>query len=540
VRGFFNKIPESLKMALWKGLAIPYNLIEREHADAWLTVGAASHFYQKTIEFNAELKILLGKIDTAVYIETVAQAADDKTTKAQDKIFRFLANNMELFNFFAKQLSKKDTFLYKFLNEYIQFRKGYRNVSTLRSEYDKHHIAKNKRQKLDPYALPPKSTASVSTTSQSTTALVTSGLQKTVSDKDEKIISIDMKAIHGDSKPRNTESEIINVRSVDFDKSLYNSAYYSSYSRNKPNIFLECNKIFIDSVLKDIAEMNYEEVIFMNGSQRQSYPSDEFCCMMKVDAGSDSFVISESCFVSLPKLVNHIGRRSGKDQLCRLDGYMLVDTFAQLKKGSVFSEAMLQDEFHILRSKLMELICVDDKSRLLILYAQMNKMASEHVGKQIYFDFYSADRGQLQVLYEIFMKHVSLKPKNVLLRLLTYDGSSLECSFQVENYFQGLIDHQYDKNVKIILDSSQEKPVPIDPEAKMEIKPGLGSFNTVMPATLTLNAAHTFSMEKFEKKRIFSVTLPVPVMKTIANRSMEITSFGDVSSPTNSPKNSLR
>ena len=87
---------------------------------------------------------------------------------------------------------------------------------------------------------------------------------------------------------------------------------------------------------------------------------------------------------------------------------------------------------------------LEDKSSVIIIYAQMHKAAVEYADMNIAYDFYHGDPSLLQTLYTFFINNKTLIPNNVTLRLHQYGQP--EPLYQMRGI--GYSDREYREAVK--------------------------------------------------------------------------------------------
>lgn len=231
----------------------------------------------------------------------------------------------------------------------------------------------------------------------------------------------------------------INVRSLDFDGCLFNKKYLSmSVSDTR---LVKANQGFLSAIAKSIKSSKFDEVILMVGSNRQSKAIDD----MNLGAWSKGKIIyKESCYPAMAKLLAALQAKVSKIP-CRVDDYLLADTYGDLKPGTNFKNAVAENK----EFKFSE--WVFDESKLSILYAQMHKIASEHPKDHIVFDFYddrAGAHGLLTRLHQFFAEYPETLPKNIILRMHHYDGGKIHNLKHVRG--TGKIDKNYHENVKLM------------------------------------------------------------------------------------------
>lgn len=230
------------------------------------------------------------------------------------------------------------------------------------------------------------------------------------------------------------ESDRELVISIDFDGCIFHLGYIGSAS---PNRLFDTNELFLQHVVDLIKNGLYSHVTFMVGSNRQSKYVDN------MNAGTKG-----SCFPALIKLCKEIQRRT--NVACEVDGYLLADSYGNVKPGENFAWALANKEtqYHHF---------VWDPSKYSIVYAQMHKKASEWRNKKVDYYFYD-DREEdiLSALLDFYNQNKILTPENVCAHFYKYDGKELRpyshrC-LDVKHHYEiqgnGIIDDFYYENIK--------------------------------------------------------------------------------------------
>jgi len=221
----------------------------------------------------------------------------------------------------------------------------------------------------------------------------------------------------------------INVRSIDFDGSQFHPDYIKSKSKNR---LIETNDAFITQLAKEANQYDYDESVFMVGSNRQSKRTDDY-----------NSKDTESCFPALQSLCAETNKRAGNRTQFRVDPYLLADTYGNRPIGENFTNAINNSKDYPFSHWLF------DESKLTILYAQMHKIAAENPNDDITFDFYDdRDFDILMNLYLFFNNNRDLLPGNVKLRLHHYAGKGIRDFKEIKG--EGSIDYHYEENIKLM------------------------------------------------------------------------------------------
>lgn len=225
------------------------------------------------------------------------------------------------------------------------------------------------------------------------------------------------------------------VISVDFDGCIFNSLFANSDS---PNRLIEANESFIEHVLKQIETGEYDEVIFMVGSNRQSKSID--------DTNRRTW---GSCYPAILKLCDEIKRRTKTP--CKVDRFLLSDVYGDRPSGENFTKALNGEKYNYSDF-------VWDEDKYSILYSQAHKVADENAKADINFQFYDDRDGILWGLSSLYHRCPSLLPNNLKLQLFKYNGAELkkhaeqphDIDDKPEVQGRGIIDEFYRENLKLM------------------------------------------------------------------------------------------
>jgi hypothetical protein len=239
----------------------------------------------------------------------------------------------------------------------------------------------------------------------------------------------------------NESKEKINVRSLDFDDCIFNSAYRKSKSKNR---LIETNKSLIEGVSEQIKAENFSKVIIMLGSNRQSFYDD-----WHHEDGEGS------CFPALFELYKAFQNYIDPSKV-ELDPLLLADIYGRKQAGDNFDHAI--QHHNAVRNKQEHepydfSFSFMDSKKLNLLYAQMHKIASQHPDAEIIYDFYDDDAFEentvLHDLKKYFEENPDLIPNNLRLYLHHYAGEEIREVANIKG--TGKIDYNYEYNIKKML-----------------------------------------------------------------------------------------
>ena len=243
----------------------------------------------------------------------------------------------------------------------------------------------------------------------------------------------------------------IHALSFDFDNCIFHSGYVWHWDdSSQENAFqvINKNKPFLDTIKEN--NSSYEENVVFVGSTRQSEYID--------DLNSASLrcprLITESCFSATRKICQYLAPIT-------LDKFLLDDVFCDHPDGATFDNVIAhlnekQSNFlEKIKKKEYNIQLIADKSKLLILYAQMHKTAKANPNKRILFDFYD-DQGTivskqekkllLDDLHAYFSQYPEMIPSNVTLQLNHYKGKDVTPYSLIQG--SGSIDTDYRNTIK--------------------------------------------------------------------------------------------
>ncbi|AHE66983.1 hypothetical protein [Legionella oakridgensis] len=256
----------------------------------------------------------------------------------------------------------------------------------------------------------------------------------------------------------------VRVLSFDFDGCLFNEAYCEAASDDK-NIIAH-NRAFLEKIKAE--NQLFSHVTAFIGSNRQSLEIDEFC----------TTDFKGSCFPEIKHICDYLG--------VDFDPLLLADICGKLPDGMSYARAIDKDYTG------EHSAWVFDASKLIILYAQIHKMANQYSDESIVFDFYD-DKGKgcraegddlLEYLQQFFNTYPELLPANVTLRLNHYAGSDVSPYTPIQG--TGRIDPAYRQTILDMIQISEEEAFRKYPDIDMEDK--ISATDFVTPELLRLKA----------------------------------------------------
>lgn len=235
-------------------------------------------------------------------------------------------------------------------------------------------------------------------------------------------------------KDRETQAEATQllVASFDFDGCIYQRSFLrrinSPYERgekvgaylpphNKDELLIEHNKELLGDIKKLQQTLTAERLITFIGSARQDHDIDS--------TGVEWYGLS--CFKDIDVLTKHLDAEH--------DALLLADIFGNLPLGTSFTRATDSSYAGEHAS------CLDDRSKLSILYAQMHHVATKNPEATITFCFYDDNISILRGLYRFFATNPEAIPSNLTLNLHRYAFGKLTQVEPIEG--TGIIDKDY-------------------------------------------------------------------------------------------------
>lgn len=237
-----------------------------------------------------------------------------------------------------------------------------------------------------------------------------------------------------------TQIKRIKVVSLDFDGCIFHREYISEYMKLRAtpdekiteDPLFYTNKAIFAKIKSDFSENRFDDMILMDGSNRQS---------KRIDEMHSSINETESCFTALMKLETYLQKEITKN--CHVDKFLTSDLCENKLSGENFENRIKNNIGYEFSSYFF------DYSKLIILYAQMHKVASENPNVRIDFDFYDDTTTILSDLKKFFNLNPDLIPHNLQLNLHKYAGRKVESIATIKG--TGEIDNNYRDNIKKML-----------------------------------------------------------------------------------------
>lgn len=205
----------------------------------------------------------------------------------------------------------------------------------------------------------------------------------------------------------------IRVLSFDFDGCLFNKAYIDAHDKD----IIKYNREMLE-LIKASNSLFTKNMIFV-GSNRQSYTIDQY---------NASLSSRGSCYPAIQKLSDFLNEGSAIPTV--LDKFLLADVFGDKIEGEISwkQRRTLADGTSFERATNPHYLgphpeYLNDANKLIIIYAQMHKIASEHPDELIQFDFYDDQENILRALESFFETYTIFIPDGMTLRLHQYDAS---------------------------------------------------------------------------------------------------------------------
>ncbi len=239
-------------------------------------------------------------------------------------------------------------------------------------------------------------------------------------------------------------SYTIRALSFDADNCLFHMGYEPSWDEIRSG---NCQQVLTknQTLLNTLKTQNsnFKETIVLVGSLRQSAHIDR----MNADDGQ-----TELFFLAIQKVANYLE--------ATLDKFLTADIYASVKPGTSFD--------HAINAPLeRQNPCVEDSSKLSLLYAQIHKLANQHPNESILFEFYDdhgcgvwdIEEDVLEKLQAYFTQYPEMLPSNVTLRLNHYEGEAVTPYQDIQG--TGLIDKNYQETTRAIAAPSSRTWLPL-------------------------------------------------------------------------------
>mgnify|MGYP003390439057 CR=1 FL=1 len=234
------------------------------------------------------------------------------------------------------------------------------------------------------------------------------------------------------------------VLSFDLDNCLFHCGYSADSRRDEMEV-ISTNKVLLDSIIAD--KGNFDELIVMVGSARQSASSDRF------NSRENN---TESGFTAIRKISEHIS--------ARLDTFLLADVYGDTPDGTASHNAINPSYSGTHHD------WINDATKITILYSQIHKIANLYPEDEITFDFYD-DRGIgswlpldiLEHLNTYFKRNPTMLPSNVTVRLNHYEGAKVTSFKPIRG--TGMIDTNYRQVIKDMTELAKNIP-PLSTDSK--------------------------------------------------------------------------
>ncbi|WP_131793911.1 hypothetical protein [Fluoribacter gormanii] len=217
----------------------------------------------------------------------------------------------------------------------------------------------------------------------------------------------------------------IRYLSFDFDGCLFNREYaalpHDNFSKHLGDAVLVKNRTFLNWLKEE--NVKFSAAYAFIGSTRQDYFTD------LMNSGF-MYNFRGSCCSAIKTICSDLG--------INLDPLMLADIEGDLESGTSFNRIMdeinnntwMDSDKNIHKHVSLDVDKVDEFKRT-ILFAQMQKAATEHPNEEIIFDFFDDRLDILFTLKDYFTKHPHLIPKNVHLRLHAYAGKDVSLKAEI-------------------------------------------------------------------------------------------------------------
>lgn len=246
----------------------------------------------------------------------------------------------------------------------------------------------------------------------------------------------------------------IHYVSLDFDGCLFNKQYVAmknyTYTKHTTRAVLDANKQFLDELNEQNLKLFPKTYAFI-GSHRQDYETD-----LSNAGGYNNF--KGSCCSAMNTICDELG--------ITLDPFMLADVEGRLESGTSFQRIIEEIQNNSWIDYDMNInqhvTCSNfDQSKRVLLFAQMQRAAAKHPGKQIIFDFFDDNERVHSALIRYFNEYPHMIPKNLSLRIYSYAGNEVRFLQEFSGTGNLILDYyayidKMNKNIHLIEEYSEE------------------------------------------------------------------------------------
>lgn len=252
---------------------------------------------------------------------------------------------------------------------------------------------------------------------------------------------------------------ILHVVSLDFDNALASWGYLHDLNHGLVSHDMPSDKhpiVLRNAPLQKMIQTEneirqvYKTITFV-GSNRQSididlqYPISDARKLYPHDVKQrHEYIAKASCYPAIRAFAQSLATKQCPSHF---DPLLLPDIFHNLVVGEAFRLALLDP----IRRKFQHPDAIIDRSKVILLYAQIHKVASEHPNDVIIFDFFDdQDEMVLDKLLLFYGINHDLLPSNALLRLNHYVNGESTTSAPLVIRGTGSIDNNYRETVQQI------------------------------------------------------------------------------------------
>lgn len=186
----------------------------------------------------------------------------------------------------------------------------------------------------------------------------------------------------------------IRVLSLDYDGCLSRKNFLNDIVEHNPDLISAFKKNSTD----------YDQTIVFIGSNRQSKRDDDKNSQNNGNGSS---------YEHIPLFAEAIG--------AEFDPFLVSDVYNNAKPGTAFQEI----KANLGNDSFKHKGWLHDPSKISVIYSQMQKIASEHPGDQIDFEFFDDKEDILNKLHAFFTQNSHLIPNQIKLKLHHYAGNEI-------------------------------------------------------------------------------------------------------------------
>jgi len=224
---------------------------------------------------------------------------------------------------------------------------------------------------------------------------------------------------------------IINLKLFDIDGCMHHKKiqyFVGNKIRPARRWLVDGNKDFLETLVAEACEKQYEKLIIACGSARQDKASDKENAIQNGNG---------SCILTFPLLQKYFSKKLEKNNVeVVFDPFLMADIYQLESEGVPVTGG--ESYKAILRSvcstqaTVAHAGAIFDETKILLIYAHAHRIASLHSNEDIIIDFYDDRSDILGMVATFFYDYPTLLPKNVTLRITHYADGKYDAAYKGE------------------------------------------------------------------------------------------------------------